>query len=76
MYQTEYGFQGVDGIMADFGIQSFSDFANETEIIEYFTIANINTMFGQSYNDGEGLSQTELDEIRDEFIVEWEEATN
>ena len=70
MYQTQYGFQGVDGIMADYGIQSLKDFDTEAEIREYFTVENILSMFGVS--DEEPLTQGELDEIASEFILEWE----
>ena len=67
MYKTEYGFQGVDGIMADFGINSFKDFVNEDEIRIYFTVENFNKMFGES------PSQEDLNEIASEFIDAWDE---
>ena len=69
MYYTEYGFQGVDGIMADYGIQSFSDFESEEEVRAYFTVENCAHMFGVS--DEEPLTQDDLDAIASEFISEW-----
>ena len=69
-YETEYGFQGVEGIMADYGIRSFSDFDSELEIRTYFKVDNIIAMFGHQKNP---LSQAKLDEIADEFISEWGE---
>lgn len=69
MYKTELGFQGVPGIMADYGISILSEFDSEQEIRDYFTVANCLRMFGVS--DETPLTQIQLDEIADELLIAW-----